>query len=285
MELTKQSSWNKARDILKDWRDNNQRRSVEVIEIWENSLASKIHKLGDDRFVVLEQVSVAALDCNRLDVAASCIHSLIKEFPNSLRVRTLLVMKLEAQQRYEEALEHLETIIKIDETNTAARKRKICILKAKNKIPEAIKELTEYLKKFMTDQETWQELCDLYLSEGDYAKAVFCMEELFLHHPHNHLLHQRYADILYTQGGLENIELAISHYLMAINLNEKNIRALYGLALSCHQVLTSAKCSAAKKKEISKQMMWVSKHLARQYEEQQGNTETLTELMSALQVS
>jgi hypothetical protein len=48
---------------------------------------------------VLEQVSVAALDCNRLDVAASCIHSLIKEFPNSLRVRTLLVMKLEAQQR------------------------------------------------------------------------------------------------------------------------------------------------------------------------------------------
>ncbi|KAI5711572.1 hypothetical protein M8J75_001469 [Diaphorina citri] len=268
MELTKQSSWNKARDILKDWRDNNQRRSVEVIEIWENSLASKIHKLGDDRFVVLEQVSVAALDCNRLDVAASCIHSLIKEFPNSLQ-----------------ALEHLETIIKIDETNTAARKRKICILKAKNKIPEAIKELTEYLKKFMTDQETWQELCDLYLSEGDYAKAVFCMEELFLHHPHNHLLHQRYADILYTQGGLENIELAISHYLMAINLNEKNIRALYGLALSCHQVLTSAKCSAAKKKEISKQMMWVSKHLARQYEEQQGNTETLTELMSALQVS
>lgn len=50
-------------------------------------------------FNVLEQVSIAALDCNRIDVAASCIHTLIKEFPKSLRVRTLIVMKLEAQER------------------------------------------------------------------------------------------------------------------------------------------------------------------------------------------
>ncbi|KAL1465453.1 hypothetical protein WDU94_005026 [Cyamophila willieti] len=285
MELTKNLSWSKARDILKDWRENNQRRSVEVVEIWETVLASKIHKLGDDRFVLLEQVSIAALDCNRIDVAASCIHTLIKEFPNSLRVRSLIVMKLEAQERYDEALDHLDTIIKLDESNTTARKRKICILKAKNKIPEAIKELTEYLKKFMTDQETWQELCDLYLAEGDYSKAAFCMEELFLHHPHNHLLHQRYADILYTMGGPEQLELATSHYLMAINLNAKNIRALYGLLLTSQQLQNSAKTTSNKKKEASKRVVWVSKRLKQLYQEATGNTESLNELMGSLQVS
>lgn len=284
MEVTKNLSWNKARDILKDWKENNHRRSVEVVEIWETVLSSKINKLGDDRFAVLEQVSLAALDCNRIDVAAACIHSLIKEFPNSLRVRTLIVMKLEAQERYDEALEQLDTIIKVDETNSTARKRKICILKARNKIPEAIKELTEYLKKFLTDQETWQELCDLYLAEGDYSKAAFCMEELILHHPHNHLLHQRYADILYTQGGLDHLEQAVSHYLLASQLNASNCRALFGLLLCCHQLAASSKTPAAKKKEAAKRVVWTTKRLEALYAEQTGSGQ-LTELLAGLQLS
>lgn len=49
--------------------------------------------------------------------------------------------------RYDEALDLLDSIIKQDETNAASRKRRVAILKAKGKIPDAIKELTEYLKK------------------------------------------------------------------------------------------------------------------------------------------
>lgn len=51
----------------------------------------------------------------------------------------------------------------------------------------------------MSDQEAWQMLSDLYLAEGDLSKAAFCIEELILHNPHSHLLHQRLADIKYTQ--------------------------------------------------------------------------------------
>ena len=47
----------------------------------------------------------------------------------------------------------------------------------------------------MSDSEAWLELCDLYLYEHDYAKAAFCMEELILANPHNHLFHQRYAEV------------------------------------------------------------------------------------------
>ena len=49
--------------------------------------------------------------------------------------------------RYDEALDLLDSIIKQDETNAASRKRRVAILRAKGKIPDAIKELTDYLKK------------------------------------------------------------------------------------------------------------------------------------------
>jgi len=50
--------------------------------------------------------------------------------------------------RYDEAMEVLDSIIKRDETNAAPRKRRVAILKARGRIPEAIKELTEYLKRY-----------------------------------------------------------------------------------------------------------------------------------------
>jgi hypothetical protein len=49
--------------------------------------------------------------------------------------------------RYDEALDMLDSIIKQDDTNAAPRKRRVAILIARGKIPDAIKELTEYLKK------------------------------------------------------------------------------------------------------------------------------------------
>ena len=45
-------------------------------------------------------------------------------------------------------MEVLDSIIKRDETNAAPRKRRVAILKARGRIPEAIKELTEYLKRY-----------------------------------------------------------------------------------------------------------------------------------------
>ena len=43
--------------------------------------------------------------------------------------------------------------------------------------------------------EAWNELCDLYLREFDFAKAAFCMEELIVLNPNNHLYHLKYADV------------------------------------------------------------------------------------------
>ena len=43
------------------------------------------------------------------------------------------------------------------------------------------------------------------------------------------LLCYRYAEIKYTQGGLEHMEIAKTYYFHTIRLNPGNMRALYGL--------------------------------------------------------
>jgi len=59
------------------------------------------------------------------------------------------------------------------------------------------------------------------------------MEELILLSPHNHLYHLKYAMILYTMGGLENLTLAKTYYCKVLDLNKDNTHALIGLHLTC----------------------------------------------------
>ncbi|XP_076245638.1 ER membrane protein complex subunit 2-A isoform X2 [Calliopsis andreniformis] len=258
-------SWKEVRDLFRTWREDGERRSKDVVDLWELKLMGKIDQLGNEKYLVLEQVCLAALDCYRLPLAVHCIRILKREFPSSLRVYKYRAMHLEAVELYDEALELLDLIISRDETNAAPRKRRIAILKARGRTSEAIKELTEYLRKFMSDQEAWHELCDLYLQEQEYSKAAFCMEELILHNPHSHLIYQRYAEIKYSQGGFENMELAKAYFCQAAKLNPNNIRALYGLLLATNNIATSPKCPSSKKKDAIKLGEWAANQIEKQY--------------------
>ncbi|KAL7306894.1 hypothetical protein TKK_0001053 [Trichogramma kaykai] len=267
-------TWSEARNVLRTWRENSERQSRDVVYIWESILKQHVDKLGNEKFLVLEQVFLAALDCHSLNLSEKCLKILMTEFPGSLRVHKCHAMHLEAIELYDEALSVLDSIIKKDETNAAPRKRRVAIYKAYGRIPEAIKELTEYLKKFMSDQEAWHELSDLYLQEQEYGKAAVCIEELILHNPHNHLLHQRYAEIKYSMGGYDNMLTAKSYFCQAIKLNPNNIRALYGLLLTVNHISLSQKCPASKKKELAKLSTWVSKQIDQQYKLKNSNDDT-----------
>lgn len=138
------------RELFRKWREDNERKSDDVVQLWETVLHDRVQKLGNERHLVLEQVIIAAFDCGRIEVADECIDQLSAEFPGSLRVQKYCAMRLEALEMYDEALKVLDDIIAIDETNAAPRKRKIAILKAKGKPLDAIKELCEYLKKYVS---------------------------------------------------------------------------------------------------------------------------------------
>ncbi|CAB1333622.1 unnamed protein product [Coregonus sp. 'balchen'] len=119
------------------------------------------------------------------------------------------------------------------EQRRAARKRKISILKAQGKSAEAIRELNEYLEH--------------------YGKAAFCLEELMMTNPHNHLYCEQYAEVKYTQGGLENLELSRKYFAQALKLNNRNMRALFGLYMSASHIAASPKVNATVKKSNVKQ--------------------------------
>uniref|UniRef100_A0A914VNZ7 ER membrane protein complex subunit 2 n=1 Tax=Plectus sambesii TaxID=2011161 RepID=A0A914VNZ7_9BILA len=221
--------FDEGRSTLRHWREDHVRRPEESVELWEHVLSRRPSALGDELWVVYEQVCIAALDCARLDVAAECMNALQKKFPNSHRVLKLQAMRLEAMGRYDDAVGVYDTLTARDEANPSYRKRKVAVLKAQGKRTEAIRELNDYLKKFLNDNEAWLELSNLYLGECEYAKAAHCLEELILAQPHNSLYLQRYADVKYTLGGTDNVEQAKQYFLQAAKINPNNMRALYGL--------------------------------------------------------
>ncbi|CAH8622124.1 unnamed protein product [Schistosoma rodhaini] len=227
------TSKQRALDELRAIRESGLRENEKVIDLWKLSLCDHIDKLGYEKYSILEQVFIAALDMGDDDLACECLDRLLAKFRNSCRVNRLFGMYLESKGNFEDAQNVYSKLIKDDPTNTLARKRMITILIAQQKIPEAINELREYLKIFMSDFEAWNELADLYLSECDYKHAAFCMEEMILSNPSNHLYYQRYAEIKYTEGGTENLELARAYYSQACLLCPNNLRSLYGLLLTC----------------------------------------------------
>ncbi|CAH2085855.1 unnamed protein product [Euphydryas editha] len=134
-------------DLLRQWRENNERRSEDVLDLFEAIVEDPLQKLGSEKYVVMEQVIYAALDCHYYSIAKSWILMLSEEFPGSLRVLRYKAACLEAEEKYDEAMEILDNIISADVTNSAARKRRVAIFKAQGLIQEAIKELVDYLKK------------------------------------------------------------------------------------------------------------------------------------------
>ncbi|XP_038850044.1 ER membrane protein complex subunit 2-like isoform X2 [Salvelinus namaycush] len=211
-------TWEEMRDKLRKWREDNHRNSEQIVDVGEELINEHASKLGDDIWIIYEQVMIAALDCSRDDLA------------------------------------------------WAARKRKISILKAQGKSAEAIRELNEYLEQFVGDQEAWHELSELYINEHDYGKAAFCLEELMMTNPHNHLYCEQYAEVKYTQGGLENLELSRKYFAQALKLNNRNMRALFGLYMSASHIAASPKVNATVKKANVKYATWATNQINRAYQ-------------------
>lgn len=210
------------------------RRSDNVLKfglpILDNS--SRRSKLGDDEWTLYEQVALAAMDCQRLDVAKECIATLRKNFPDSLRVGRLEGMLLEAKGSWTDADNVYTRLLEDNPLDQVILKRKVAVAKARGNISGAIESLNKYLETFMADHDAWRELAEIYVSQQMYKQAAFCYEELILCQPTVPLYHLAYAEVLYTLGGLENIQTAKKYYASTIDLTGgKNTRALFGICL------------------------------------------------------
>lgn len=117
---------------MRTLREDNVRSSDDVVDIYDAFIRDgNPNDLGDERWMVLEQVVVAGFDTHRIDIVDACLKELSTMFDHisSLRMRRLQAMKMEMLEEYEVAMDILNSIIEEDDSNSQARKRKIAILK------------------------------------------------------------------------------------------------------------------------------------------------------------
>lgn len=210
------------------------RRSDKVLKFGLSILnePKKRSALGPEEWTLYQEVAVAAMDCQCLDVAKESIKVLQKKFPESKRVGRLEAMLLEARGFWEEAEKAYSSLLEDNPMDQIIHKRRIAIAKAQGNTTVAIESLNKYLEIFMADHDAWRELAEIYVSLQMYKQAAFCYEELILSQPLVPLYHLAYADVLYTLGGLENLQTAKKYYASTIDLTGgKNTRALFGVCL------------------------------------------------------
>ncbi|KAG5626327.1 hypothetical protein H5410_011545 [Solanum commersonii] len=257
--------------------------------------SKKRSALGPEEWTLYEQVSVAAMDCQSIDVAKDCIKVLQRKFPGSKRVGRLEAMLLEARGLWSEAENAYSSLLEENPFDQVVHKRRVAMAKAQGNTSAAIDWLNKYLDLFMADHEAWRELAEIYVSLQMYKQAAFCYEELILSQPTVPLYHLAYADerwgpgrggriewwqgeilnewvldeveegydggsrerlvrwdkgvtswaggvclygeqervkVLYTLGGLENLQTAKKYYASTIDLTGgKSTRALFGICL------------------------------------------------------
>ncbi|KAL9142609.1 hypothetical protein ABFS82_14G181100 [Erythranthe guttata] len=230
------------------------RRSDKVLKYGFSILndSKKRSALGPEEWTLYEQVAIAAMDCQRLDLAKEYIKNLQKKFPGSKRVGRLEAMLLEAKGSWSEAEKAYSSLLEENQFDQVIHKRRVAMAKAQGNISGAIEWLNKYLETFMADHDAWRELAEIYVSLQMYKQAAFCYEELILSQPTIPLYHLAYADVLYTLGGLENLHAAKKYYAATIDLTGgKNTRALFGVCLCASAIGQLTKGRNKEDKDVS----------------------------------
>ncbi|GKV27355.1 hypothetical protein SLEP1_g36535 [Rubroshorea leprosula] len=246
------------------------RRSEKVLKHGLSILndPKKRSSLGPDEWTLYEQVAIAAMDCQCLDVAKDCIKVLQKRFPESKRVGRLEALLLEAKGFWEEAEKVYSSLLEDNPLDQVIHKRRVAMAKAQGNISGAIEWLNKYLEIFMADHDAWRELAETYVSLQMYKQAAFCYEELILSQPTVPLYHLAYADVLYTLGGLENLQTAKKYYASTIDLTGgKNTRALLGICLCSSAIAQLSKGRNKEDKENPELQSLAATALEKEYKQ------------------
>jgi tetratricopeptide (TPR) repeat protein len=265
------------------------RRSDKVLKYGLTILndPTKRSNLGNDEWTLREQVAIAAMDCQCIDIAKDSINMLQKKFPESKRVGRLEAMLLEAKGSWAEAEKAYSSLLEENPFDQIIHKRRVAMTKAQGNVSGAIEWLNKYLEIFMADHDAWRELAEIYVSLQMYKQAIFCYEELILSQPMIPLYHLAYADVLYTLGGLENLHTAKKYYAFTIELTGgKNTRALFGISLCTAAIALLTKGRNKEEKESSELQSLASTALEKDYKQKSpSNLSLLTSTLRSLKPS
>lgn len=135
-----------------------------------------------------------------------------------------------------EVLHEYDEILAENPTNTPVRKRRIALLRSLSREGDAANALVELLATSPTDIESWAELADLYISQGLYQQAEFCLEEILLTTPNAWNIHARLGEILFISAAISHNQIgllaeAVRRFCRSVELCDGYIRGYYGLKM------------------------------------------------------
>ncbi|CAF9924720.1 MAG: hypothetical protein HETSPECPRED_005670 [Heterodermia speciosa] len=196
-----------------------------------------------DLWASYEKLLLSCLRTGDDKSAHECLEKLIQRFgATNERVMGLRGLYQEAIADGDTALEKIlreyEEVLEGGSANTPIMKRRIALLRNLGKTNGAIDALVELLDASPTDIEAWSELADLYLSQGFFSQAEYCLEEILLVAPNAWNVHARLGELLYM--GLGNNESnapkllaeSIRRFCRSIELCDGYLRGYYGLKLT-----------------------------------------------------
>lgn len=240
LQFLESSSLNKPNDVL-----------IIGNYLIENNIIST-----NNKWRLLERITISALELDDKKTAAICIKKLTEKFTkNSNRVRILRGMFYETKNEIKKANDEYNFILdtKNDPNHMMAHKRRIALQISSNNKIQAIKLLCEYLKLYGSDYEAWKELIILYGDIHNYELCKFSLEELITIQHNNYVLFQLYAEQLYNLGGKENLRLALKYFSQSLLLSsDKNTRSLYGIILTVNALKGSKGGISGNDKELIK---------------------------------
>ncbi|KAG8525424.1 uncharacterized protein KY384_009068 [Bacidia gigantensis] len=211
--------------------------SPESTEIWmeHEKLLLSCLRTGDDKAAFL------------------CLEKLISRFGSTNeKVMGLRGLYQEAVAEDEAALERVrqeyDEILATNPTNIPITKRRIALLRSLNRPSEAVDSLTELLEFSPTDIEAWSELADLYISQGLFSQAIYCLEEVLLLAPNAWNLQARLGEALSMLAFSNNDDRAtltesLRRFCRSVELCDGYVRGYYGVKLVTNKLLSGLDAS------------------------------------------
>ncbi|TKA26295.1 hypothetical protein B0A50_05074 [Salinomyces thailandicus] len=204
---------------------------------------------SQEKWATYENIFLACLRTGDNDSAYLCLEELTDRFGRTNeRIMALQGLYKEATAQSQEQLEGVmreyDEILKANGAVFSIRKRRIALLKSMGRAAEAMSDLVSLLDVSPTDAEAWAELSDMYLQQGLYEQAVYCLEEVLLVMPNAWNMHAKLGEVLFLsaqkmEGGdqLKTLVESMRRSCRSIELCDDYLRGYYGLKLSTSRLL------------------------------------------------
>nr|POE82714.1 tpr repeat protein oca3 [Quercus suber] len=202
-----------------------------------------VNNESQEKWTSYENIFLACLRTGDNRSARICLEELTDRFgKQNERVLALTGLYKEATAQTDAELASVlswyEDILREEPATFSLRKRRVALLKSMGRTADAITALTTLLDASPTDAEAWAELSDLYLSQGLYEQALFCLEEVLIVTPNAWNMHARIGEVQYlaaqkAEGTERSKGLAESmrRFCRSVELCDDYLRGYYGMKL------------------------------------------------------